>query len=257
VNAPAAKTSAWPRLRFWLLVGVIFGAHVGAIYLLGERKPIVPRKAVLTPQLRLTTGKSEFLALNNPTLLALPHPEGFSGPMWMHRTRVPRESYEWAEPQRWLALPLEQMGGAFIHFITTNAWRRFSPDIKAAPQVKIPARNIEPTNVMTSSVRVEGDLASRRLLNMPAVPQQASTELLTETVVQVLVDNVGNVISRTLRNGSGSKEADNFALNLARTIRFAPKPNTSQSDPSWTIGRLIFQWVTVPVPQTNGVTQPQ
>jgi len=62
--------------------------------------------------------------------------------------------------------------------------------------------------------------------------------------------------SVTLLSGSGSPEADQHALQQAKTARFEPlsrNPAGPTPDPatqlSW--GRLIFLWHTLPLPPTN------
>jgi hypothetical protein len=69
--------------------------------------------------------------------------------------------------------------------------------------------------------------------------------------VQVVVDAAGNVVSAVLLPANNPLEAaghfddaDRRALDLARTARFAPAPNL-------TVGRMIFNWHTVPITSTN------
>jgi len=71
----------------------------------------------------------------------------------------------------------------------------------------------------------------------------ASADLLTNTVVQVLVDADGNVVSPALLPpGSGDSRADQRALEVARTARFQPLRGSS---PALTVGVLVFEWRTV------------
>jgi len=95
-----------------------------------------------------------------------------------------------------------------------------------------------------STLRVAGDLVNRRLLNPPQLQSWPALDLLTNTVVQVLVNAEGNVFSSTLLTLSGSKEADQNALDVARAARFEP---LRRSSPALTIGALIFEWHTAPL----------
>jgi len=82
----------------------------------------------------------------------------------------------------------------------------------------------------------------RAPLNLPSWPY---ADVLAPSVVQAVVDAAGNAVSLVLLPpGSGSDDADRRALELARTARFAPASQL-------TIGRLIFHWHTVPLPDTN------
>ncbi len=75
--------------------------------------------------------------------------------------------------------------------------------------------------------------------------------MIAPSKVQVLVDTAGNVVSTVLLPpDSGFAAADQYdqadqrALELARALRFTPSPRL-------TVGRLIFNWHTVPVTTTN------
>ena len=99
-----------------------------------------------------------------------------------------------------------------------------------------------------STLRVADDLANRRLLNPPELQPWAAADLLTNTVVQVLVNAEGNVVTHTLlAPGSGDPKADQRALALARTARFQPLRGAA---PALTLGVLIFEWRTVPLTNT-------
>jgi hypothetical protein len=85
-------------------------------------------------------------------------------------------------------------------------------------------------------------------MNLPSWPY---ADVIAPSCVQVLVNAAGEVVSTTLlpldnRSEAASRydAADQRALDLARTARFAPAPRL-------TIGRLIFNWHTVPPPATN------
>jgi TonB family protein len=257
MNAQAVEPGHWSRSRWWLIVIAIFTAHIGLILALGDRKPIVTRQPAATPHLRLANNNDEFLALNDPTLFALPHANGFASAPWMEAPRVQAGSFQWSEPPRWLQLPVEQLGAAFSHFMETNIFARFTPELKAAPELTVPyIMPIEPAPASNSFLRVEGDLAQRPLASPVQVPPWPAADLLAGSTVQVLVDDAGNVISTTLLPpGSGSPEADQRALSLAMSARFVPLPRDGRNgvNPAirWIRGTMVFQWFTVPLPQTN------
>jgi hypothetical protein len=75
--------------------------------------------------------------------------------------------------------------------------------------------------------------------------------VIAPSKVQLLVNESGNVVSAVLlAPDSGFTAADQYdqadqrALELARTARFAPSSRL-------TVGRMIFNWHTVPVTTTN------
>ena len=115
--------------------------------------------------------------------------------------------------------------------------------------------NFPPEPLPTQSlVRVEGELAGRKLLSNVELKSWMSSEILSNTVVQAAVDAAGFTFSATLVSSSGSTNADRHALAEAARARFRPVTNTSavaEPSRSLTWGRWIFQWHTLPPPSTN------
>jgi hypothetical protein len=251
----------WPLHRWWLLIALVFAAHVGLIFALGDRRPMAPRPPGPALELQLAIGSNEWLALNDPTLFALPHPRGFTAAVWRQISHDEFPPFRWAEPPRWLALPVEQLGDTLRRFGQTNTFARFDFEALPAPDLASPAAWPETTPAPPSGLRVAGDLARRELQNPIQLPSWSSADLLTNSVVQVLVDAAGNVVSHTLLHPeSGSKDpdqqrADERALELARAARFAPLPPAGDGPANplrrLSRGALIFEWRTVARPATN------
>ena len=95
-----------------------------------------------------------------------------------------------------------------------------------------------------SRLRVNDGLTGRRVLNAPTtLPAWPATEPLTNTLVRVLVDSRGRIFSPTLqRPGSGSKDADQFALKIAYETKFADERSSGDT---LAVGLLIFEWQTL------------
>jgi hypothetical protein len=112
-----------------------------------------------------------------------------------------------------------------------------------------------------SSLRLAGGLVGRRLLtafDLPSQPPTAHMEMLTNSVVRMMVNAEGLPESLILLSTSGLEAADKLALDLARTARFEPvarygPPNQppSNSPPQLTWGVMLFEWHTVALPETN------
>jgi TonB family protein len=113
-----------------------------------------------------------------------------------------------------------------------------------------------------SSWRLEGDLQKRVLQTPLSLPAWAHSEVLTNTVVRLLVDADGRVFSAPiLLTSSNHKPADDHALAAARSLRFEPinRASAASPKPALTSGTLVFEWQTVPAPATNpppAVVQP-
>jgi len=260
MNSKQSEPRPWSRRRWWSLIVLVFALHVGLIFAFSERKPIEPRRPVIA-RLRLVAEQGELLALGDPTLFALPHPKGFAAPAWLVVPRVEFAPFKWTENPRFLPLPVEQLGATFLQFMQTNTFARFEFATLPGPELILPAFPPLFTPPTKSELRMLDDLGQRRLLNRPELPSQPFGDLLTNSVVRVQVDAAGNIFSSSLvPPGSGSKPADQRALELTRTLRFAPlsQPPVISADPvgQLTSGTLIFQWHTVPLPPTNAPAIP-
>lgn len=255
MKAAQFEPRPWSRRRWWSFIVLVFALHVGLIFAFSERKPIEPRRLGVA-RLRLVADQGELLALGDPTLFALPHPKGFAAPVWLVVPQVEFTPFKWTENPRFLSLPVEQLGATFLQFMQTNMFARFEFETLPAPELVLPSSPPLFTPPTNSELRVLDDLAQRRQLNSPELPSQAFGDLLSNSVVRVQVDAAGNVFSSSLvPPGSGSKLADQRALELARTLQFEPlsQPPVISADPvgQLTSGTLIFQWHTVPLPPTN------
>ena len=256
MNVPPSEPRIWSRRRWLTVILLVFALHVGLIFAFSERKPVAPRRPVNVPTLRILAEGGELLALSDPTLFALPHRKGFATPVWLPVPPVEFAPYEWTEPPRFLSLTVGQLGSTFLQFVQTNKFARFEFETLPAPQLSLPESPPLFTPPTRSELRVGGDLAERQLLNRPDLTPQPAGDLLTNSVVRVQVDAAGNVFSSALvPPGSGSNPADRRALELTRTLRFAPssQPAFLSADPvgELTSGTLVFAWRTVPLPPTN------
>jgi hypothetical protein len=256
MNAAQPEPRPWSRRRWWTVIVLVFALHVGLIFAFSERAPSVPRRPAQVARLRLVAERGELLALGDPTLFALPHPKGFANSVWLPMPPVEFATFKWTESPRFLALPVEPLGATFLQFMQTNTFARFEPETLPAPEPILPEFPPLFTPPTRSQLRVLEELAQRRLLNPPELPAWPAGDLLTNSVVRVLVDAAGNVFSPTLvPPGSGSKPADRRALELAGTLRFTPSapPPVISADPvgQLTSGTLVFEWHTVPLPATN------
>ncbi len=246
VDALDSQDKPWSAMRWIVAITLVFGLHIGLIYALGSRKPIELRPVKNAPSMLMTTSLGEFQQLDDPTLFALPHPRGFAAATWLRLPQITFTPFRWTEPPRLLALPVQQLGETFLHFANTNAITQL--EIQSLPSVQF--TTIEPIETFDtfpreSRLRVNGGLAGRRLLNAPPNLQAwSSADLLTNTLVRVFVDARGNVFSPVLqRPGSGSKDADHYALKLARDAKFSAGQKNGDT---LTKGLLIFEWQTIP-----------
>jgi TonB family protein len=256
-SAPT-ETQTWSRQRWWSAIALVLAIQTLLVFLLENRSPAVPRKAAAVPMIRLQESVSlEPLAVSDPTLFVLPHREGFSGEAWLNKIpSFPYHPADWNPPLRWLALSADTLGANFKEFITANA----SPPFQTLATIE-PARNIPnlfpmDTTPAQSTLRIEGDFAKRRMLSTPKLQAWPNAELLTNSVVQLLVDAQGRTISAVLLHKSGSNEADASAMEIAKAAQFEPV-KSGGSIPTTTDVRLTFEWQTLPIPATNAPAEIQ
>lgn len=234
-----------------MLIALVCAAHVGLLFMFGARKQIVPRPVTEVPTLKLAGRSDELVALDDPALFALPHSEDFVTAMWSQAPVVKQPSFRWTEAPRWLPLSANELMAVFNRFMQTNYFAGVALQLKPPVRLSTPAPPIGPALAQTSTMRVEGDLAQRRLLTPISLPSWPYADVVAPSKVQLLVDEAGNVVSAVLLPSDTNLEAlshydaaDQRALELTRALRFSPAPRL-------TIGQLIFTWHTVPPPATN------
>lgn len=248
MNAASSEQRGWSGGRWGALITLVFALHVGLIFALGGRKPVIPRRVENAPAVQFATRLTDAQQLEDPTLLARPHPRGFAGASWLPVPQLEFPPFRWTEPPRWLELPGEQLTAGFLRYVQTNRPTRLGLAPLPAPEpARLPASETSFPAKRDSNYHLNGGLANRRWLNAPAdLPPQSAADPLTNSVVLALVDSDGQVISPVLLPpGSGSRRTDEFALELVRTARFAPAGN------DLTVGTLVFEWNTVPLADTN------
>ena len=242
----------WRSHRWWATVFLVLAAQVVIIFWLGDQGPIAERSK--TPALSMElAGKvsGEVLALNDPSLFALPHKESFAGQAWLSVPKFGAEPFIWTEPPQWLNLPVDQLGGGFRSFLETNQITPSQALAENDPRLNTFDAK-QPQRPTESTFRFLGDLGGRALLTPFSLNTWTNAEPLTNSIVQVLLDSEGRALSVTLLCSSGSSEADKYAIKTAEIARFEPLssaghgPTKPLTGLKW--GQIIFDWRTVPVP---------
>ena len=250
-GSPPPGAGLWTHRRWLAFVALVFVAHVLLLFVFGGRKQIVPRAVTNIPAFSLADNSSEWLALNDPTLFALPHQKDFASAVWLPAHVANPPSFRWTGTPRWLPLSTHELGLAFNQFMRTNRFANIELELKPPVKPGAPPLPVESALAQPSTLQIQGGLAHRRWLNPLPLPSLPYNDVIAPSQVQVLVDAAGDVISAVLLPpDSGFAPADQYdladqrALDLARAARFAPAS-------SLTVGRMTFNWQTVPVTGTN------
>jgi TonB family protein len=252
----------WPHRKWWAGFSLVLALQISLIFLLSDRAPAKVRRPSLVPRLQFVgDGSAEFLALNDPTLFARPHAQGFAGGAWLKMPRLESRQFDWSEPTNWLALTLNQVRPLKP---LTEVGPSGASLVASIPQPRLSQPGVLPPTAAReeSAWRLEGDLRSRALATSLDLPSWAHSELLTNTIVRLMVDAEGRVFSAPiLLTSSNHKPADDFALAAARSLRFEPtnRDSARSHQADLTYGTLVFEWQTIPAPPTNAappVVQP-
>jgi TonB family protein len=257
MTSTLVESGAWTRRRWWGLVVLIFGVQLVLIFWLGETSPIRPRPAAPTLTLKLAgSASAELLALHDPTLFALPHPQGVLAPTWLRTPRPEFQSFAWPELTNYPLVAIDQLGAAFNRFVETNTFNPLPLPAKPLPELTLPELTPLAISAPHSTLRLEWGQIRRQLLTPLELRSWQNQDILTNSVVQIVVDAEGRPASVTLLSGSGSKAADQQALEQANAARFEPL-SRNLGAPAFnpaaqlTWGRMVFEWHTLPLPLTN------
>ncbi|HZL41859.1 MAG TPA: energy transducer TonB [Verrucomicrobiae bacterium] len=259
MSATSIEPGGWTTRRWWTVILMAFGLQILLVFRLEPSSTIVPRRAETAPTFRFANSQmAELMAVQDPTLFALPNRHGFSGKAWLKAPNVPLPTAEWSEPPRLLTADSQNWGAWFKSLSDSNAPGSFPAIVIPKPLVTVPASvSIAPPPI-GSRLKIRGELAKRALLEPVPLPSWTNADLLTNSIVQLLVDDQGNPVSAVLlRPGSGRADADQRALELAKSARFEPSrgsPAASKSQPwsaGWCVGAMVFEWQTIPGTNAN------
>ncbi len=195
--------------------------------------------------------------LPDPAVFARVVSQGFSGPLWVSEASVPAAppTTGLGKVSETLALPRPRLEGIprSINLVTSIQSVPLPLALGPRPQTQ-PAL---PRNSSAGSVvRATDGFAGWQVTLRERLPAWTNSQLLAATVVQVLVDEHGGVMSATVKPpGSGQAAADQEALRLARALRFERiQPSVGAAKPVW--GDVEFVWHTVAPPDTPQTSSP-
>ena len=250
-----AGAGGWSRRRWLMFVALVFAVQLVVIFELGEKQSPTPRPVANVPHLTLADNSSKLLALDDPTLFALPHANDFTATVSQQTPVALTPSFRWAElPGELLSPAAENLGAVFTQVMRTNSFAQFTPDFKPSAKLSEPVLPLAQMFSENSTLVVSGDLAQRKLITVENLSSWPLTDVIAASKVQLLVDKAGAVVSAVLippdsRAGAAAQydPANQRALAIARAARFAPSA-------SLTVGQMIFNWRTMAPPTTNAPT---
>ena len=265
MSAGSPEGKRWtPRQWAWIIGGGVL-VHVLLIWFLGERAQPVGIAPSPDPWLRLAVDEASIKAvavnslLIDPTLFALPNPNGFSGGAWLRPERAELKESSWTEPPLYLPIDTNELGTIFLRFLETNRnTGSVLENILVAHSKSAEVLLVVDPAMTQSVVSVEGPLATRRLASPIQPSNPAYADVLPSTRVEVKVTWEGWPESTVLERSCGVKAVDEEALALAKSCRFKPEavqPSlVGSASQGLTWGTLVFQWLTVPPTLSNSAS---
>lgn len=217
--------------------------HVALIFLFATKKQIIPRALANVPHLQLASDADQFIALGDPTLFARPNAHDLASDFWRRLPAAPQPDFNWTEDPRYLPPVPGEFGAAFREYMRHIEPPALPLNVKPEPKFVPLAVTAAPAMPPATTMKISGELAARRWLNRIDLPSLPRNDVIAPSTVQVLVDAAGNVFSAVvLKPDAGiqsDSDADQTALQLARSLRFAPAAGP-------TLGEVTFTWRTVP-----------
>ncbi|MBI3881855.1 MAG: hypothetical protein HY301_17550 [Verrucomicrobia bacterium] len=239
----------WSRRQWATAVVIALGVQVGLVFVVSQRAALEPRRDPSATIVKFAGDAGDSVGAD-PTLFALANARGFSGRAWLQQPRPQHSLNDWQEPERWLAIPVGRFTEEFRQLARTNPVR--SAAAVEQPPVRIIAPElVAPARPAASALNLSPTLVRRGLVAAPEISAWPGPDVLTDSVVQVVVDRSGDVLSARLIAGSGAKAADAQAVALASQVRFKTAGSELVGASPFagvTVGDLIFHWQTVAPP---------
>ena len=241
---PPPLREAWTQKKFAVILFVTLILHVAVIMLLETTKTNVPRPATAVPHLRMVDNTNELIALSDPSLFARPNAHELVTAYWRQLAPPRQPNFNQIEAPGYLPPTNVDFGEFYSNFVVHLQAGELALNFKPEPKEIIPNVILEDDLPPVTTMQISGELAGRKLLTSLELPSLPVNDVLQPSRVQALVDTFGNIASAVILQPTTDSAADQRALQLVRTLRFAPAPHLM-------FGGITFTWHTVPPPLTN------
>lgn len=228
-----------------LMVASVLGvgaAILGSSFFGGHGRKLEPVTRAHIQSMRPAAGGLREVVADyfDPSLMSQPSPHGFSRGPWSHLAPPLPSRYQPLRPAAYLTAPVNQEQPTLLEQAPLRVVVEAGLERPAFPVAdELPALANVP--VVTNSVlQVDGALAERRLIHVPAIPLAPPLVMMRRSVVQVAVGADGRVRHAVLERSGGNVALDAEAVELARHLRFAPEVRSDALGVTW--GTVRFLW---------------
>jgi hypothetical protein len=246
VTVQHARWARWSRRKWGYVTAAALIGQALVIAILGQRGIATPSPIPFAMDIRVAPKAGPEMAgfPTDPAVFALPNWNGFSREGWLAFQHPEFKPTDWTEPPQWLALQTADLGNSLNDFLLSNTiapllvanMRAPSSPGPQSPRVEVPLQS-------ASELLIEGELAEWTLATRVTLPSWRHTDLLTNTVVHVVVDRWGQTVTTALIASSGLALADEDAMRLVKEARFVPG-TVRGPKAEYTSGNLVFRWHT-------------
>jgi hypothetical protein len=258
MSSAAMEMTAWPRSRWAWVFAVLAAGQLLLIWQCSEQA-IPPKERISRPAVaRLVfnaqgdAASAAWLALGDPTIFSQASPNNFSGHAWLNDRPTVHPWKDWVETQGGQVLNPADLGQTFVRAFGNRP--EMSEVVVEKPEAALPLMLVGGPVLTQSVMRIEGDLARLKLEKTGELPGWTNAETLGPTSVEMGVGSDGLPHSARLVERCGLAAADQYAVTAARGLRFAPQSLNFAPNPALVWGRVVFQWQTLMVAVTNGVS---
>jgi len=189
-----------------------------------------------------TTNQQYIVAeTQDPSLLSLPNPRGFSRQMWKHDAPAERAKTDW------------ESAPAFLEAQNPRPFRSFVDLPKLADDLQEDAEKLEgeshesfpelvelPPGIDQTVVKFLGAIALRTVIQYPSLPTAKSHTPLRPTQVRIAVDPEGTVRFAMVDRSCGNQNIDQEALQISKNIRFDVQTINNDGMLTWGIAKFLW-----------------
>ena len=189
--------------------------------------------------------------VNDPSLMSLPSPHGFSSEVWERKSEATQRDLGWNEEPAYLEPTAPDALRSLLEPALLSAAVLSAAEKNTAQPEESDAEMIQPPVTVNESVfHVLGALANRGVMRTPELPVLNSPAPLRPSQVRIGVGTEGLVRYALLDRSCGTESVDAQAVVLAQQIRFEAEQGSEPSALAWGIVR--FLWATQAATATNG-----
>jgi hypothetical protein len=264
MNTAPAESRTWTPIKWATVAACVLALQTGFFFWFTLPPRLAPYGHAPALSIRMPEGQAaEVPGSVSPLVLVRPDAHGFSGKAWLQLPPVTYDPQQSNPPPFRLLLQTDGLGNVVAESLSGSRASPFEAATRPGP--RFDEVNYTPAPdpaTLQSTLTIEGELAGRPLLIKPVLKLQPADTILSNTVVNILVDADGRVFAppflapKEPRDSAGTATpADADALAAAAGLLFQPLARVS-GQPHLTPGRLVFHWQTVPKPPpaTNDVT---